>query len=305
MEIKIEHLTKSFGNKKALDDVTLVVREGMFGLLGKNGAGKTTLMRILTTLLNKTEGKIDVCGIPIGRADEIRKNVGYLPQEFSIYPKMKVGEALDYLGILSGMEKKERSEACTRVLEQVNLSDCRNMKVKALSGGMKRRLGIAQAILHNPKVLIVDEPTAGLDPQERIRFRNLLCEMASNRIVMLSTHIVEDIQSTCENIALLDHGKLWYHGSVQDLIESAKNHVFTATVARDRVDQLKKQYILTGMTGFGNEVNVRLLAEEKPFADALLCEPTMEDAYMLCISKKQAIAKNRTDKDTGGIGYDA
>ena len=304
MEIKIEHLSKSFGNKKALDDVTLVVGEGMFGLLGKNGAGKTTLMRILTTLLNKTEGQVDVCGIPIGRAGEIRKIVGYLPQEFSVYPKMKVGEALDYLGILSGMEKKERREACTRVLEEVNLSDCRNMKVKALSGGMKRRLGIAQAILHNPKVLIVDEPTAGLDPQERIRFRNLLCEIASNRIVMLSTHIVEDIQSTCENIALLDHGKLWYQGSVQDLIESAKNHVFTATVARDQVDQLKKQYILTGMTGFGNDVNVRLLAEGKPFTDALLCEPTMEDAYMLCIGKKQALTKDGTDNDTGGVGYD-
>lgn len=288
MEIIIEHLTKSFGEKKALEDVSFVVEQGMFGLLGKNGAGKTTLMRTITTLLNKTSGSITVCGVPIEKPQEIRKMIGYLPQDFSIYPNMKVYDALDYLGTLSGMNKSERSAAIKKVLEQVNLSDCRKVKVKALSGGMKRRLGIAQAILHNPKVLIVDEPTAGLDPQERIRFRNLLCEIAADRIVMLSTHIVEDIQSTCERIAILDQGRLLYQGSVQDLRKTAEQHVFQAMITRQKLEELKQKYFITGMVTLGNEVNVRILAKEQPCDNAISCEPTMEDAYMLCVHQENA-----------------
>ena len=194
-EIVIRHLNKFYGKKRALCDVDLTIGQGMFGLLGRNGAGKTTLMKTLATLLHKNTGDIFICGIPVEHAREVRSITGYLPQEFSCYPGMTVWEALDYLGVLSGMDSKARKERIELLLQKVNLTEHRHKKVKALSGGMKRRLGIAQALLHDPKVLIVDEPTAGLDPEERIRFRNLLCEVAEERIVLLSTHIVGDIEA--------------------------------------------------------------------------------------------------------------
>ncbi len=217
-QITIKNLSKRFGQKQALCEVNLTLTNGMFGLLGRNGAGKTTLMRILATLLNKTDGEITVCGIPIEQASKVRARVGYLPQDFSFYPNMTIYEAMDYLGVLSDVPKKIRKERIPLLLSQVNLDDCRNLRVRALSGGMRRRLGIAQAILHDPQVLIVDEPTAGLDPEERVRFRNLLCEIATDRIVLLSTHIVEDIEKTCKNIAVLNEGRIVYNGTLADYI---------------------------------------------------------------------------------------
>lgn len=217
-EITIENLSKNFGQKQALHQVSLHLEPGMYGLLGRNGAGKTTLMRILSTLLNKSSGTVTVCGIPVEQAKKVRPLIGYLPQDFSMYPGMSVYEAMDYLGTLSDLSKAERSERIPMLLQKVNLDDCRKLKIKALSGGMKRRLGIAQALLHDPRILIVDEPTAGLDPEERIRFRNLLCEIAEGRIVILSTHIVEDIEKTCQNIAILDKGQIIYQGSLQHFI---------------------------------------------------------------------------------------
>ena len=207
ISIKIEGLNQYYGRKQALKDVNLYIKTGMFGLLGRNGAGKTTLMKVLATLLKKSEGKVSICGIPVEDAREIRRIVGYLPQEFSMYPNMTVYEAMDYLGVLSGMDQKSRKQKIPKLLYKVNLQEDQKKKVKALSGGMKRRLGIAQAILHDPKILIVDEPTAGLDPEERVRFRNLLCEIAKDRIVILSTHIVGDIEATCEDIAVAGRGK--------------------------------------------------------------------------------------------------
>lgn len=221
-EIVINNLSKKFGRKQALSNVSLHIEKGMFGLLGRNGAGKTTLMRIISTLLTKSDGEVTICGVPISKAQEIRKLIGYLPQEFSIYPNMRVYEAIDYLGVLSGLSKTVRKERINNLLQEVNLSDCTKLKVKALSGGMKRRLGIAQALLHDPQVLIVDEPTAGLDPEERIRFRNLLCDVAGNRIVLLSTHIVEDIEKTCEKIAILNNGELFYNGMLKDFVGDEK-----------------------------------------------------------------------------------
>jgi ABC-2 type transport system ATP-binding protein len=219
-EIIIENLSKNFAEVRALKNVSLRIEQGMFGLIGRNGAGKTTLMRILSTLLNKTSGKVSICGIPSENPKEIRRLIGYLPQDFSIYPNMRVEEAMDYLGVLSGLDGNTRRKRVKELLHEVNLTDSRRLKVKALSGGMKRRLGIAQALLHDPRVLIVDEPTAGLDPEERIRFRNLLCDIAGNRIVLLSTHIVEDIEKTCEKIAVLNRGDLIYAGMLKDFIGS-------------------------------------------------------------------------------------
>lgn len=282
--IEIKELNKFYGKKKqALSNVSLTIEQGMFGLLGRNGAGKTTLMKTLATLLQKQSGSISVCGIPIEDAREIRKITGYLPQDFSMYPNMSVVEAMDYLGILSGIGTKERKERTQLLLEKVNLLEHKNKKVKSLSGGMKRRLGIAQALLNNPKVLIVDEPTAGLDPEERIRFRNLLCDVAEERIVILSTHIVGDIESTCENLAILNDGSILYCGTVSDLLETAKGKVFSKTVDKRDVPTLKKELNIIGMHSHGDKTFIRFLADT-PSENAESCEPNIEDAYMLYLS---------------------
>lgn len=283
-EIEIKQVNKYYGKKHALKDVDLVIPEGMFGLLGRNGAGKTTLMKTLATLHGKQSGEIRVCGVPIENAKEIREMIGYLPQDFSMYPSMTVTECLDYLGTLSEMPKDERKKRIKELIGKVNLDEQRNTKVRKLSGGMKRRLGIAQALLHDPKVLIVDEPTAGLDPEERIRFRNLLCEVAEDRIVILSTHIVGDIEATCENIAIMNEGEILWEGTVPELIENAEGKVFTAEVPRQQLNKVKADYIVTSMLKQGNITTLRLISEKKP--EDLQCtetEPNCEDAYMYCL----------------------
>jgi len=280
MNIKIEDLNKSYGRKQALSGVSLTIEQGMFGLLGRNGAGKTTLMKVLASLLAPNSGKVTVCDVPLSHASEIRKMTGYLPQEFSMYPNMTVYEAMDYLGVLSGIEKSERKKRIPILLKKVNLEQKTKTKVKSLSGGMKRRLGIAQAILHDPKVLIVDEPTAGLDPEERVRFRNLLCEIAQERIVILSTHIIGDIEATCENIAILDTGKLIYNGTVTALVEQVEGKVYSLEVEKKDLAALKTKYLITGTLALGNHVNVRLISEEKPSSKAEASKASVEDAYM-------------------------
>ncbi len=278
--IEIKGLCKFYGRKQALCDVDLSIRRGMFGLLGRNGAGKTTLMKTLATLLQKDSGEITVCGVPIGNAKEVRRITGYLPQEFSMYPSMNVGEAMEYLALLSGLGRAERKKQIGLLLERVNLIEHRGKKVKALSGGMKRRLGIAQALLHDPKVLIVDEPTAGLDPEERVRFRNLLSEVAEDKIVILSTHIVGDIEATCEDIAIIEEGRVLYTGTVDSLLEAAQGKVFTMTASKRELPKLKKQLSITGMHTQGSQVHLRFLADS-PELGAKACEPNIEDAYML------------------------
>lgn len=278
--IEIKELNKFYGKKKqALSNVNLTIGQGMFGLLGRNGAGKTTLMKTLATLLQKQSGSISVCGIPIENAKAIRKIIGYLPQDFSIYPTMNVIEVMDYLGILSGIGSRERKKRIELLLKKVNLIEQKNKKVNALSGGMKRRLGIAQALLNDPKVLIVDEPTAGLDPEERIRFRNLLCDVAEERIVILSTHIVGDIEATCENLAILNEGSVLYCGKVSNLLNTANGKVFSKTVDKRDLPKLKKKYNIIGMHSQGNKTYIRFLSDV-PILDAESCEPNIEDAYM-------------------------
>jgi len=284
--IEIENVNKFYGKKQALKNINLTIEQGMFGLLGRNGAGKTTLMKLLATLHGKESGEITICGIPVEKSKEIRSITGYLPQDFSMYPSMKVEECLDYLGVLSGMSKAERKERIPLLLRKVNLTEKRKSKVKSLSGGMKRRLGIAQALLHNPKVLIVDEPTAGLDPEERIRFRNLLCEVAEERIVLLSTHIVGDIEATCEQIAIMNDGEILWRGTVTALLQNAGGKVFTAMVNREQLAKLKKNYIVTSVLQQGMNAEVRFIADEEPeHSDftVLAVEPNCEDAYMYCL----------------------
>jgi len=284
MGIVINNLCKSYGNKVALDCVSLNINNGMFGLLGPNGAGKTTLMRILTTLIPPDSGSVEVISIPIGNKKSIRQITGYLPQEFSVYPAFTVYEALDYLAVLSGMnDGKQRKKVIDELLEKVNLNRLIKVKVKALSGGMKRRLGIAQALLADPKVLIVDEPTAGLDPEERIRFRNMLGSLASERIVILSTHIVEDIESTCEQIAILDNGKIAYSGSVSKLLDEACGFIWGGLVGGDKLQYLQERFILLSSVRESDSVRVRILSDIKPFETAENISPSIEDGYMKII----------------------
>ncbi|GFI46027.1 putative ABC transporter ATP-binding protein YxlF [Lachnospiraceae bacterium] len=282
--IKIRNLNKFYGKKQALSDVSLTIGQGMFGLLGRNGAGKTTLMKVLATLLQKKDGSVNICGVPIEDAREIRRILGYLPQEFSMYPAMGVAETMDYLGVLSGIGRKERKERTEMLLKRVNLAQHSSKKVKVLSGGMKRRLGIAQALLNDPKVLVVDEPTAGLDPEERIRFRNLLCDVAEDRIVILSTHIVGDIEAACENVAVLNEGSILYRGTVTELLEEAKGKVFTKAVEKRELLQLKQECRITGMHSQEGKTYIRFLSDI-PVSGAWASEPNMEDAYMLCLKQ--------------------
>lgn len=286
-EIVIENLNQYYGKKQVLKNLNLTIKTGMFGLLGRNGAGKTTLMKVLVTLLPKTSGTVTICEIPVSKEAQIRQITGYLPQEFSMYANMTVYEAMDYLGVLSGLSKVECKEKIPELIRKVNLQDKSRVKVKALSGGMKRRLGIAQAILHDPKVLIVDEPTAGLDPEERVRFRNLLSEIAQDRIVILSTHIVGDIEATCENIAVLDEGEILYQGTVAELIDHVRGKLFTAEISKTQLSEFKKQFMVTSMLTYGNRVNVRFVAVIKPFDYAISCEPNAEDAYMYLMREKE------------------
>lgn len=283
-KIEIKDVDKFYGKKQALYKINLTINQGMFGLLGRNGAGKTTLMKTLATLHQKKRGSITVCGVPIENTKEIRSMTGYLPQDFSMYPTMTVEESLDYLGILSGMKKDIRQKRINILLKRVNLTEHKHKKVKALSGGMKRRLGIAQALLHDPKILIVDEPTAGLDPEERIRFRNLLCEVAEERIVILSTHIVGDIEATCEDIAIMNNGRILWQGTVSELIHNANNKVFTVNINKKYLPQIKNNYIVTGMLVQSEYTTVRLISDIKPDLQGIsAAEPNLEDAYMYCL----------------------
>lgn len=285
-EIVLEQVNKYYGKKQALKNVTMTIPKGMFGLLGRNGAGKTTLMKILATLHKTTDGKVIICGVDVKECSKIRSMTGYLPQDFSMYGNMRVYEAMDYLATLSGLRKEERRKRIPELLEKVNLQNNYKTKVRAMSGGMRRRLGIAQALLNNPKVLIVDEPTAGLDPEERVRFRNLLCEIAEERIVLLSTHIVGDIEATCENIAILDEGTLRFTGTVEELLEIAEGKIYTVEVSKVELEKIKKQYIITGMLTKGSKAEVRLVAEKMPFENAVCCEPNVEDAYLYLMNGK-------------------
>lgn len=287
--INITGLTKRFGSKVALDNIDLDIPQGMFGLLGPNGAGKTTLMKIISTLLKKNDGEISICGIPVEKTRDIRKIIGYLPQDFSMYANMTAYDALDYLATLSGMSKSDRRIKVPETLKKVNLLDQKKTRVKSMSGGMQRRLGIAQAIIHDPRVIIVDEPTAGLDPEERVRFRNMLCEIARDRVVLLSTHIVGDIEATCAEIAILDHGHIIFRGRVLELLNMVSGKVYTATISTSELESVKERYLVTGILTSGSLTTIKLISDEKPFESATNASADVEDAYMYIMHRQEAI----------------
>ncbi len=279
MAIKIKNVHKTFGSVQALSGVNLEIGEGMFGLLGPNGAGKTTLMRIMTGLIGKNSGEVIMDGIDVKDKAKIREFVSYLPQEFDVYPNMSVWEVMDYMAILGKIKAKEdRKQLAKDLLTKVNLFDDRKKKVKALSGGMKRRLGIAIALINDPKILIVDEPTAGLDPEERVRFRQLLTKFAMDRTVILSTHIVGDIEHSCDRVAIIKEGNIVYDGANKELVKRAEGYVRSLRVPFDQYDNIISNYKVMSTIQEGDFFRVKLVTKEL-IGDEV--EPNLEDAYMV------------------------
>jgi ABC-type multidrug transport system ATPase subunit len=291
LELQIKNLSKIYDNgHQALKDVNLTIQEGMFGLLGPNGAGKSTLMRILVTLQEPSQGEVTIDGYSLSQhRREIRQMIGYLPQDFRFFPKLKEWEFLDYAASLAGIKsKKERAKEVDRLLEQVGLLEARDRFANKLSGGMKRRLGIAQALIGNPRLIIVDEPTTGLDPQERIRFRNILSNLSQQGvIIILSTHIVADISSTCGAMALLDNGVVKYQGSPDDFVSQSKGQVWRVSVGFDELKTLKDQYPVITTIPSVDGYEVELIAPHKPLEGAWNIEPGLEHAYV-CFMENNA-----------------
>jgi len=284
MKIQIENLDKIYKNgKRALSNVNLEIKNGMFGLLGPNGAGKSSLMRILVTLMKPTNGIVNINGYDLNKnRGDIRKILGYLPQDFRFFTKLKTWEFLDYAAGLSGIRSKtERSAKVDEWLDKVGLFDVRERSSNKLSGGMKRRLGIAQALIGNPKIIVVDEPTTGLDPEERIRFRNILSELSQQDvIIVLSTHIVGDISSVCQDLALLNKGAVEFKGSPEQLINKTKGHVWQVNTSGFEYEMLKEKYAIVSTIPSEEGWEVQLVGDTLNVKNAIEIEPNLEHAYV-------------------------
>jgi len=290
MKIEIQGLNKIYPNgNHALKDINLEFGNGMFGLLGPNGAGKSSLMRILVTLMKPTTGRVLIDGKDIQRnRKELRTLLGYLPQDFRFFTSLKTWEFLDYSGALAGLKnRKERISEVDRLLDQVGLLEVRDRQANKLSGGMKRRLGIAQALIGNPKIIIVDEPTTGLDPDERIRFRNILSQLSRhNVIIILSTHIVGDISSTCQSMALLNKGELVFSGSPENLVKQAEGHVFKLQLTPYEYEIVKEQYNVISTIPVETGWEVQIVADDRPDYNASDIVPNIEHAYVYYMEHK-------------------
>jgi ABC-2 type transport system ATP-binding protein len=294
MNISIKNLSKEYKKgTRALKNVNLEIGNGMFGLLGPNGAGKTTLMRILVTLMEPTEGRVTFDGVDLIKdRGKIRSMLGYLPQEFRMFSRLKAWEFLDYSAQLAGVSRNgSRRDLVSKMLESVGLYEARDRQANKLSGGMKRRLGIAQALIGNPKVLVVDEPTIGLDPEERIRFRNLLADMSrEEKIIILSTHIVGDISSTCEHMAMLDEGEVVYHGSPEKLLEEARGHVWLIDAIDADVEKIRKKYSVIASVPSRHGLEVQVVGDHLEGFTGREIEPNLEHAYVYFLEKRASEA---------------
>lgn len=287
MELKITNLSKKFGDFTAVDNLNVTMTTGVYGLLGVNGAGKTTLMRMLCTLLKPTSGTIYCDEKDIFSMDgEYRKLLGYLPQEFGFYPEFTIKDYLLYIASLKGIRPIVAKKRVKELVTKVGLQKAVNKKMKNLSGGMKRRVGIAQAMLNDPKILILDEPTAGLDPNERIRFRNLISELAEDRLVLLSTHIVSDIEYIANEIWLLKDGKLMHKGTSEKVINSMPEKVWECYVEKNKVSNFVNKYKISNMKSEANGVMLRIISLEEPFAHAKCVEPSLEDVFLYYFGEK-------------------
>ena len=289
MKLTIDHVSKRYGaNTLALQDFSLELGSGILGLLGPNGAGKTTLMSILATITRSTSGAIHWNGIDLAAdPNAIRSVLGYLPQDFGVYPNLNAVEFLEYLAAVKGLDAVAARKRIDELLNLVNLTDVRKRPLGGYSGGMRQRIGIAQALLNDPKLLIVDEPTAGLDPEERVRFRNLLSDLSGDRIVILSTHIVSDVEATATDIALISQGRLVAHAAPEDLLRAVEGKVWEWVVPSSELNAARRQYLIGNTTRRSDGVHVRLLASQPPPGTSPVA-PTLEDAYLFCLSEYRA-----------------
>lgn len=281
MELQVEHLCKSYRKKEALRDVSFTLQKGVYGLLGENGAGKSTLMRMMATVDFPTKGEIRYEGKSIYAMDEeYRGLIGYMPQNYSVYPGFTARDFLQYMGTLKGVPEKKLKSRIGEVLDFVNLSDVADKKVKTFSGGMKRRIGIAQAIINEPQILIFDEPTAGLDPRERIRFSNIISDMGKDKIILLSTHIVSDIEAIANELVVIKNGNILETGNVDELVKKVKGQVWESIVSQEVYHSLRKERSVIHLKQMGRDVQVRFVGDKYPNAENCPVEPTLEDYYI-------------------------
>jgi len=294
VRLTVESLGKQYpGRGWALRDLSLELTPGMVGLLGPNGAGKSTLMRMLATIAKPSAGRVLWDGVDLARQPDVLRSVlGYLPQDFGVYPQLSPVEFLDYIAAAKGLDPRAARRRIDELLELVNLTEARHRALGGFSGGMRQRVGIAQALLNDPQLLIVDEPTAGLDPEERVRFRNLLTELAGERIVLLSTHIVSDVEAVASRIVLLAGGTLQADGSPEQLLELVRDKVWELAVASADLERAKQVWQVSGTMRRGDAVQLRVVSDGAPRADAKRLEPSLEDAYLwvLARSREQAAA---------------
>ncbi|MCI8815158.1 MAG: ABC transporter ATP-binding protein [Oscillospiraceae bacterium] len=281
MELTINNLSKEYGKKKAVRCFNATLTNGVYGLLGANGAGKTTLMRMICDVQTETKGAIMFNGQNIHDLGEQYRNIlGYLPQHFGYYPNFTAYKFLMYIAAIKGLPHKKAHNRSLELLEKVGLTEQKNAKIKTFSGGMKQRLGIAQALLNNPKILILDEPTAGLDPKERVRFRNLISTLAENRIVILSTHIVSDVEYIAKEILIMKNGELLRQGSPETILKSIHSFVWECDVPRQEIELLEKNYIVANLKHSAEAERLRIISEVSPYTTAWNVEPTLEDLYL-------------------------
>jgi ABC-type multidrug transport system ATPase subunit len=282
MELRIQGVSKTYSNGvQALKNVDLTIPVGMYGLLGPNGAGKSTLMRILATLQEADEGSVNLGDIDVlSQKDEVRKTLGYLPQEFGVYPRVSAENLLDHFALLKGIaDRRERKDVVDALLRQVNLWDVRKQKLGGYSGGMRQRFGVAVALLGNPKLLIVDEPTAGLDPAERVRFLNLLSELGENSVVLLSTHIVDDVSELCTRMAIIDKGEILLETEPLRAVDAMRGMIWRRVVPKSELEQVEREQTVISSRLFSGRTVVRVFGRQSPGAGFESAEPDLEDVY--------------------------
>lgn len=288
MKLSIERLTKQYGNKIAVDELSLDLKEGVYGLLGANGAGKTTFMRMICGVLTPTSGEVKLNGKNnIDMGEEYRDLIGYLPQDFGYYPDFTAKEFMLYIASLKGLMPAFAKEKTKELLSMVGLEHVANKKIRTFSGGMKQRLGIAQAVLNDPKILVLDEPTAGLDPKERVRFRNLISDFSKDKVVILSTHIVSDVEYIANEILIMKKGNIIVKNSDEELIKEIENSVWKCTVSKSQVDYFCTKHCIINLQHNSNDsVDLRIVSHKKPMDNAINVPPSLEDLYLYYFQDK-------------------
>lgn len=300
MELQLQSLRKQYGTKSAVDNVSVNLQPGVYGLLGANGAGKTTLMRMICGVLKPTSGSIRMDGKTIQElGEQYYTHLGYMPQDFGFYPDFTAREFMLYMAAVKGMNKKNAKTRTEKLLELVNLHNVADKKIKSYSGGMKQRLGIAQAELNDPDILILDEPTAGLDPKERVRFRNIISDFAKNKIVILSTHIVSDVSYIADIILMMKQGKIFLQGPMATITDSIRDKVWEIQVDEREADKYSRNLRVVNLHHEGNQVHLRIVEDSAPTPDARSVEPSLEDLFLYHFSEDMQSERSGNDEIFG------